>query len=256
VERQIVLEAQATRRHQAAGILSRGESYFFFFATLRVFFAVFFTALFAFFAFLAFFAMLPSNVSEMAWFAVCTRESRCTTSRIHQHVEKNSVPLKEVLTEQSARMQRALLARAQMRVHDDARSAASIDVDACQQCRKCLCRNDFFNSYFSSATRFRRCGCANESSKNAPRGLRVGNFGNKKIFADKPPTSHRRSPKPDFWTNRCDRFATSFAVAASNCSSRSTRKATSRASWTTSATMSPHRVSAALRCRASTSGDR
>jgi hypothetical protein len=35
-------------------------SYFFFLATLRVFFAVFFTALFAFFAFLAFFAMLPS----------------------------------------------------------------------------------------------------------------------------------------------------------------------------------------------------
>ena len=36
------------------------RSYFFFFATLRVFFAVFFTALFAFFAFLAFLAMLPS----------------------------------------------------------------------------------------------------------------------------------------------------------------------------------------------------
>jgi hypothetical protein len=35
------------------------ESYFLF-ATLRVFFAVFFTALFAFFAFLAFFAILPS----------------------------------------------------------------------------------------------------------------------------------------------------------------------------------------------------
>ena len=62
MERQIVLEAQATRRHQAAGILSIGESYFFFFATLRVFFAVFFTALFAFFAFFAFFAMLPSSV--------------------------------------------------------------------------------------------------------------------------------------------------------------------------------------------------
>ena len=41
------------------------ESYFFFLATLRVFFAVFFTALFAFFAFFAFLAMLPS-VSEMA----------------------------------------------------------------------------------------------------------------------------------------------------------------------------------------------
>ena len=35
------------------------RSYFFFFATLRVFFAVFFTALFA-FAFFAFLAMLPS----------------------------------------------------------------------------------------------------------------------------------------------------------------------------------------------------
>jgi hypothetical protein len=48
-----------TCRHQAAGI-SRSEIYFFFLATLRVFFAVFFTALFAFFAFLAFLAMLPS----------------------------------------------------------------------------------------------------------------------------------------------------------------------------------------------------
>jgi hypothetical protein len=45
---------------------SRSESYFFFLATLRVFFAVFFTALFAFFAFLAFLAMMPSDVSEMA----------------------------------------------------------------------------------------------------------------------------------------------------------------------------------------------
>jgi len=36
-----------------------GATYFFF-ETLRVFFAVFFTALFAFFAFLAFLAMLPS----------------------------------------------------------------------------------------------------------------------------------------------------------------------------------------------------
>ena len=43
-----------------------GATYFFFLATLRVFFAVFFTALFAFFAFFAFLAMLPSDVSEMA----------------------------------------------------------------------------------------------------------------------------------------------------------------------------------------------
>ena len=39
--------------------LRLGETYFFF-ETLRVFFAVFFTALFAFFAFFAFLAMLPS----------------------------------------------------------------------------------------------------------------------------------------------------------------------------------------------------
>ena len=39
---------------------SKKQIYFFFLATLRVFFAVFFTALFAFFAFFAFLAMLPS----------------------------------------------------------------------------------------------------------------------------------------------------------------------------------------------------
>ncbi len=46
-----------TRRHQGRRHPLKDESYFFFLATLRVFFAAFFTALFAFFAFLA---MLPS----------------------------------------------------------------------------------------------------------------------------------------------------------------------------------------------------
>jgi hypothetical protein len=41
-------------------LLCQEKNYFFFLATLRVFFAVFFTALFAFLAFLAFLAMLPS----------------------------------------------------------------------------------------------------------------------------------------------------------------------------------------------------
>ena len=51
--------ARVTCRHQVAGnFLSEG--YFFFLETFLVFFAVFFTALFAFFAFLAFLAMLPS----------------------------------------------------------------------------------------------------------------------------------------------------------------------------------------------------
>ncbi len=57
-----MLRARVTCRHQAAGNFSEVKIHFFFLATLRVFFAVFFTALFAFFAFLAFLAMLPSDV--------------------------------------------------------------------------------------------------------------------------------------------------------------------------------------------------
>ena len=57
--KQFALSAPMTGRHQAAGHLKSGETYFFL-ATLRVFFAVFFTALFAFLAFFAFLAMLPS----------------------------------------------------------------------------------------------------------------------------------------------------------------------------------------------------
>ena len=70
-----------TRRHQRRRHPLKGESYFFFFETLRVFFAVFFTALFAFFAFFAFFAMLPSN--EMALL-------RCVHSGIEMHYIPNT----------------------------------------------------------------------------------------------------------------------------------------------------------------------
>jgi hypothetical protein len=41
----------------------------------------------------------------MALVAACTRESKCTTFRIHQRTQKNSFPLKEVLTQQSERAQ-------------------------------------------------------------------------------------------------------------------------------------------------------
>ena len=71
-----------TCRHQAAGS-SSGESYLFFLETLRVFFAVFFTALFAFFAFFAFLAMLPSYVS-VRWL------SRCVHSGIEMHYIPNT----------------------------------------------------------------------------------------------------------------------------------------------------------------------
>ena len=195
-------------------------------------------------------------LSEMASFAACTRESRCTTSRIHQHIEKNSVPLKEVLTGRCASAQRASLARAPRRTHREAGSAASIGIGICRQCRKCLRHSGFFNSNFSSATRCRRCGDANYSSKGAPRGLRVGRFGNEKIFEEKPPTSHRRSPKTEFLdeslaTDSQRRLSRRRAIQLAT-----TREAALRASRRTSSAMSPHRASVALRCRASTSGDR
>src|SRR3984893_19562368 len=59
------------------------RDYFFFLATLRVFFAVFFTALFAFFAFFAFLAMLPSNVRWLI---------RCVHSGIEMHYIPNKPP--------------------------------------------------------------------------------------------------------------------------------------------------------------------
>ena len=121
---------------------SQGESYFFL-ATLRVFFAVFFTALFAFFAFLA---MLPSNVVIWLQFAVCTRESRCTSSRIHQRIQKNSVPLKEVLTRRRGSASRASFDDATRRSHHDARNACVACTDICQDCRKPLCQRHFFDS--------------------------------------------------------------------------------------------------------------
>jgi hypothetical protein len=60
VKKQIVSEGSSDVPASSRRQFSQSEIYFFFLATLRVFFAVFFTALFAFFAFLAFLAMLPS----------------------------------------------------------------------------------------------------------------------------------------------------------------------------------------------------
>src|SRR5947209_6377950 len=99
-----------------------GEIYFFFLETLRVFFAVFFTALFAFFDFLAFLAMLPSYV--VRWLNRCVHSGiEMHYSRIHQHVEKNSVPLKEVLTRRSESTRRACILSTTKHCSDDANNA-------------------------------------------------------------------------------------------------------------------------------------
>ena len=71
--------AQVTCRQQSLPAIFIGEIYFFL-ETLRVFFAVFFTALFAFFAFLA---MLPSNV--VRWLNRC-----CVHSGIEMHCIPNT----------------------------------------------------------------------------------------------------------------------------------------------------------------------
>ena len=140
-----MLKALVTSPASIAGNFFRRG--YFFLLTFFVFFAVFFTALFAFFAFLAFLAMLPSDL-VMAWSLRASRESICTTSRIHQHIRKNSVPLKEVLTSRDRRMQRAFDGNATARVRGDANNARKHCIGVCQDCRKCLCPNSFVASLF------------------------------------------------------------------------------------------------------------
>src|SRR4051794_1881918 len=79
----------------------------------------------------------------MASVAACIRESKCTASRIHQHIEKNSVPLKEVLTRRCQRARNALDDDATRVVRSDANSARKLYVANCQYSRKCLCRRCF-----------------------------------------------------------------------------------------------------------------
>ena len=80
------IKPPATSRHR--------ESYFFFLATLRVFFAVFFTALFAFFAFLAFFAMLHSSLRWLL-LAACTRGSNALHYEYTNATKKTASHLKK-----------------------------------------------------------------------------------------------------------------------------------------------------------------
>ena len=67
--------------------------------------------------------------------AACTRESKCTTSRIHQQTEKNTVPLKEVLTHPPANARRTLISNTTIHPRSDASSAQKYDADDCQFAR-------------------------------------------------------------------------------------------------------------------------
>src|SRR4051812_12193786 len=88
----------------------------------------------------------------MALVAACIRESICTASRIHQHIRKNSVSLKEVLTRQCQRASDALNDNATTRTGSDADSARNPSLGECQDCRKRLCRRCFLHSLVTHAT--------------------------------------------------------------------------------------------------------
>ena len=148
----------------------RKRSYFFFFATFLVFFAVFFTALFAFFAFLAFLAMLPSKlVSDLV--AACTRESKCTASRIHQHIEKNTVLLNEVLPCRRERSRCTSIDDATTRLRNDANSARKCCTGNCQYRRKHLCHRCFRYHRIKRTTRAQRYRDSPMPRESTSRGL-------------------------------------------------------------------------------------
>src|ERR1700753_679388 len=107
----------------------------------------------------------------MALIAACTRESKCTISRIHQRIEKNSVQLKEVLTQQWQSAQHASTWKPTDLLHDDASRAQKSNARTYEHCKKCLCHRHFCNS---QATRCLRHQCRSDSldeAENAFRGL-------------------------------------------------------------------------------------
>ena len=110
-------------------------------------------------------------LSEIALVAACTRESKCTTSRIHQHIQKNSVPLKEVLTQQCVSARRADIGDTTTCSHANAKSAATTDVGICQYRRKRLCPSAFFNSRYLRSMRNRRRRDSAIAPKSRDRGL-------------------------------------------------------------------------------------
>ena len=59
------------------------------------------------------------------------------SSRIHQHIEKNSVPLKEVLTA-AVSSAHALIESTNEHPHGDAMKARKCNAIDCQYCKKCL----------------------------------------------------------------------------------------------------------------------
>ena len=127
----------------------------------------------------------------MAQFAACIRESKCTSFRIHQQIKKNSVQLKEVLTQQGESVRKASNDDATMRAQTNAKNARAASIRESQYCRKRLSRSAFRDSHID---RWMHVRCACESLRgpgSACRGLRVFQFGKKKIFMINGGVGHR-----------------------------------------------------------------
>ena len=123
----------------------------------------------------------PSSPSLLSWpccppirdhlIAACTRESKCTASRIHQHTEKNIFPLKEVLTLQAESARRTALTTRRKRPCVDAKNPLKISASRSRDYKKCLCRSTFFYSQHQRPMRDRRRNASENVDKHRPHGL-------------------------------------------------------------------------------------
>src|SRR5439155_9389644 len=74
-------------------------------------------------------------------------------SQYSNEIKKNSVPLKEGLTQQRANTSRASCDDAMMRTRHDARNACAVCIGICWDCRKRLYRSIFFDSRSTHCSR-------------------------------------------------------------------------------------------------------
>ena len=159
-------------------------------------------------------------LSEMALVAACTRESRCTTSRIHQHIQKNSFPLKEVLTTECESARCTDVSDFTTRSRLDEKIAAT----TCVGVRK-NCMNRFYCSAFLiheqderntiSLVATRQCRKNGPCTDSESRGLATKKFSSSQRWSL---AGALRSEL--FRTNRDHRFGRALAIATTSFGSR------------------------------------
>jgi hypothetical protein len=172
----------------------------------------------------------------MTLVAACIRESRCTTSRIHQRTQKNSVPLKEVLTSRSESVRSDDIGDTSTRSHADAKSVATIDVVTSQYRRNRLCCSTFLNCAIDDRYSIDVVATHRECQNDACTDSESQALAIKKFSPSRRSHLIDRSPKPDFRAKRERRFGRALQVVMVNSGSRRTIAACSRASIAASPT--------------------